>query len=76
MKFHVWLTAFESGDDILSGFYGNTRGIMFYSVPHRGSQCADINLPLLRQSVELTEVQKGKWFNLCLSTDDYVTVRD
>lgn len=50
--------AFESGDDILSGFYGNTRGIMFYSVPHRGSACADINLPLLRQSVELTEVQK------------------
>lgn len=50
--------AFESGDDILSGFYGNTRGIMFYSVPHRGSPCADINLPLLRQSVELTEVQK------------------
>lgn len=50
--------AFESGDDILSGFHGNTRGIMFYSVPHRGSPCADINLPLLRQSVELTEVQK------------------
>ncbi|XP_023717450.1 uncharacterized protein LOC111869850 isoform X2 [Cryptotermes secundus] len=50
--------AYERGDDKLSGFYGNTRGIMFYSVPHRGSPCAQINLPLLRQSVELTEVQK------------------
>ncbi|XP_069679722.1 protein SERAC1 isoform X2 [Periplaneta americana] len=50
--------AYESGDEKLSGFYANTRGIMFYSVPHRGSPCADINLPLLRQSVELTEVQK------------------
>lgn len=59
-KFNVWLTAYESGDDKLSGFYDNTRGIMFYSVPHRGSPCAQINLPLLRQSVELTEVQKGK----------------
>ncbi|KDR18789.1 protein SERAC1 isoform X2 [Zootermopsis nevadensis] len=51
--------AFESGDDNLTGFYYNTRGIMFYSVPHRGSPCADFNLPLLRQSVELTEVQKN-----------------
>lgn len=50
--------AYESGEEKLAGFYANTRGIMFYSVPHRGSQCANITLPLLRQSVELTEVQK------------------
>lgn len=33
---------------------------MFYSVPHRGSSLAHLNLPLLRQSIELTEVKKGK----------------
>jgi hypothetical protein len=59
-KSYVWLTACESGDDQLCGFYGSTRAIMFYSVPHWGSLCAQINLPLLRQSVELTEVQTGK----------------
>ncbi|XP_073997810.1 protein SERAC1 isoform X2 [Rhodnius prolixus] len=37
----------------------NTRGIMFYSVPHRGSPLANLNLPLFRQSIELTEVQKN-----------------
>ncbi|KAJ9590455.1 hypothetical protein L9F63_016514, partial [Diploptera punctata] len=47
--------AFECGDERLSGIYNNTRGIMFYSVPHRGSPCADINLPLLRQSIQLKE---------------------
>ncbi|XP_075221639.1 uncharacterized protein LOC142324656 isoform X2 [Lycorma delicatula] len=36
----------------------NTKGILFYSVPHRGSPLANLNLPLLRQSIELTEVQK------------------
>ncbi|XP_068084928.1 protein SERAC1 isoform X2 [Anabrus simplex] len=50
--------AFERDNEPLTGLYRNTKGIMFYSVPHSGSACADINLPLLRQSVELTEVQK------------------
>ncbi|XP_046995317.1 protein SERAC1 [Schistocerca americana] len=46
----------ESGKENLAGLYRNTRGIMFYSVPHRGSVPAKINLPFLRQSIELTEV--------------------
>nr|CAD7454061.1 unnamed protein product [Timema tahoe] len=51
----------QAHQDESLGLYGlcsNTKSIMFYSVPHRGSSCADINLPLLRQSVELTEVQR------------------
>nr|CAD7203453.1 unnamed protein product [Timema douglasi] len=51
----------DAHQDESLGLYGlcsNTKSIMFYSVPHRGSSCADINLPLLRQSVELTEVQR------------------
>lgn len=50
--------AFENGGEPLACMYENTKAIMFYSVPHMGSACADINLPLLRQSIELTEVQK------------------
>lgn len=50
--------AWESEDESLAGFYRQTKGIMFYSVPHRGSFLASLNLPLLRQSVELTEVIK------------------
>ncbi|KAJ1526012.1 hypothetical protein ONE63_009187 [Megalurothrips usitatus] len=37
----------------------NTKGILFYSVPHHGSGLARINIPwLLGQSVEITEVKK------------------
>lgn len=40
--------------------FTQTKGIMFYSVPHRGSSLAEIDLPLLRRSVELMEIAKGK----------------
>lgn len=38
----------------------NTKGIMFYSVPHKGSALADVTLPLLRRSIELVEIQRSK----------------
>ncbi|KAK6639416.1 hypothetical protein RUM43_007689 [Polyplax serrata] len=50
--------ASESCDSRLSNFLTQTKGIMFYSVPHRGSSLANWNIPLLRKSVELTEVKK------------------
>ncbi|XP_046386017.1 uncharacterized protein LOC124155891 [Ischnura elegans] len=50
--------AWESQDEWMSGFYQQTKAIMFYSVPHRGSFLASLNLPfLLQQSVELQEVK-------------------
>lgn len=51
--------ACESDDPRYSGICRSSRGILFYSVPHRGSPLANLNLPLLRQSIELTEVQKN-----------------
>lgn len=48
----------ESSTEAHSNISKNTKGILFYSVPHRGSPLANLNLPLLRQSIELTEVQK------------------
>ncbi|XP_039283394.1 uncharacterized protein LOC111063546 [Nilaparvata lugens] len=48
----------ESSIEAHSQISKKTKGILFYSVPHRGSPLANLNLPLLRQSIELTEVQK------------------
>jgi hypothetical protein len=41
------------------GIFENSKGIMFYSVPHKGSSLADFTLPLLRRSVELIEIQRS-----------------
>ncbi|KAL0269580.1 UNVERIFIED_CONTAM: hypothetical protein PYX00_007266 [Menopon gallinae] len=48
----------NSDDPALKNFLHQTKAMMFYSVPHRGSSLANINLPLLRQSIELIEVKK------------------
>lgn len=53
--------AWECGKAVLAPIWQQSRGILFYSVPHRGSPLADFNLPLLRQSIELTEIKKSKW---------------
>ncbi|XP_054262350.1 protein SERAC1 isoform X2 [Macrosteles quadrilineatus] len=50
--------ACDSSDPKMAALGQQSRGILFYSVPHRGSPLANLNLPLLRQSIELTEVQK------------------
>ncbi|GLV44261.1 uncharacterized protein CBL_12443 [Carabus blaptoides fortunei] len=42
----------------ISDLYRQTKAIMFYSVPHRGSSLADFNLPFIRQSVELLEIRR------------------
>lgn len=38
-----------------------TKAIMFYSVPHKGSILADVSIPFLRKSVELSEVQRSEY---------------
>ncbi|XP_055694441.1 uncharacterized protein LOC129796484 [Lutzomyia longipalpis] len=55
----IIVDAWESGRAERAPLWQSSRGILFYSVPHRGSSLADFNLPLLRQSVELTEIQKN-----------------
>lgn len=56
----IVVDAWESGRAATKDLFYSSRGCFFYSVPHRGSSLADFNLPLLRQSVELTEIQRGK----------------
>ncbi|XP_014240978.1 protein SERAC1 isoform X2 [Cimex lectularius] len=53
------VNACEMPDEKVTPLAKNTKAIMFYSVPHRGSPLASFNLPLFRQSIELTEVQKN-----------------
>lgn len=56
--------AWECGKIAYAPFWKSTRGVLFYSVPHRGSPLADFNLPFLKKSLELTEIQKSKIFLL------------
>lgn len=56
----IIVDAWESGRPAAEPLWRSSRGTLFYSVPHRGSPLADFNLPLLRQSVELTEIQKSE----------------
>lgn len=37
----------------------SSRAVLFYSVPHRGSPLAELNLPLLTRSIEMIEIQKS-----------------
>ncbi|XP_055320028.1 protein SERAC1 [Sitodiplosis mosellana] len=37
----------------------SSRAVLFYSVPHRGSPLAELNLPLLTRSIEMIEIQKN-----------------
>ncbi|XP_031616537.1 serine/threonine-protein kinase pakF isoform X2 [Contarinia nasturtii] len=36
----------------------SSSAVLFYSVPHRGSPLAELNLPLLTRSIEMIEIQK------------------
>lgn len=56
----ILVDAWESGRIAAKNLYASSRGCFFYSVPHRGSSLANFNLPLLRQSIELLEIQKSK----------------
>lgn len=37
----------------------SSSAVLFYSVPHRGSPLAELNLPLLTRSIEMIEIQKS-----------------
>lgn len=38
----------------------SSRAVLFYSVPHRGSPLAALNLPFLTRSIEMIEIQNGE----------------
>lgn len=39
----------------------SSRAVLFYSVPHRGSPLAELNLPFLTRSIEMIEIQKSEY---------------
>ncbi|KAI4457625.1 hypothetical protein MML48_7g00018531 [Holotrichia oblita] len=55
----IILDACESENADIKGLYEQTKSILFYSVPHKGSILADVTLPFLKRSVELTEIQRN-----------------
>lgn len=56
-------------DPDMQGLLKNTKGIMFYSVPHHGTFMAEYSVNvryLLFPSIEVRELCKGKWTQLNL----------
>jgi hypothetical protein len=61
-KFVVRL-ACQDGDEQARGLYDNTKAVVFYSVPHRGSPVASLSHAsqlLLWPSVEVQELRESK----------------
>ena len=56
----IIVDAWESGLSIRRPLWASSRGVLFYSVPHRGSSLAVLNLPFLEQSVEMAEIRKSE----------------
>lgn len=56
----IIVDAWESGKRAMQPFWRNSRGVFFYSVPHRGSHLASVKAPLLTRSVELIDIEKSK----------------
>lgn len=56
----ILVDSWESGRTEAEPLWRSARGVFFYSVPHRGSHLASINPPLLRRSIELTEIEKSE----------------
>lgn len=42
----------------------SSRAVLFYSVPHRGSPLAALNVPLFERSIEMIEIQNSKSYLL------------
>ncbi|CAH1175580.1 unnamed protein product [Phaedon cochleariae] len=62
----IMINAWENNEDNFKDIFRQSKGIMWYSVPHRGSTLADCAFPLLRRSIEVLEVQKNCDFVLDL----------
>lgn len=56
----ILVNAYESQLAETQALWSSSRGVLFYSVPHRGSPLADLNLPLLKQSIEMIEIRNRK----------------
>lgn len=47
----------------------NSKAVLFYSTPHRGSELADLKVPLYTRSIEMLEIQKSKFYQLAKKND-------
>lgn len=57
----ILVDAWESGRQAAADLWRSSRGVFFYSVPHRGSILASLKPPLTARSIELIEIQKSEY---------------
>ncbi|XP_004530177.1 uncharacterized protein LOC101455809 isoform X1 [Ceratitis capitata] len=62
----IMVDAWESGRPAVAPLWRSSRGVFFYSVPHRGSHLACIKAPLLARSVEMLDIEKNNKYLLDL----------
>ncbi|XP_054084530.1 uncharacterized protein LOC105215844 isoform X2 [Zeugodacus cucurbitae] len=62
----IIVDAWESGRPAVAPLWRSSRGVFFYSVPHRGSHLACIKAPLLARSVEMLDIEKNNKYLLDL----------
>ncbi|XP_011211740.2 uncharacterized protein LOC105229233 isoform X2 [Bactrocera dorsalis] len=62
----IIVNAWESGRPAVAPLWRSSRGVFFYSVPHRGSHLACIKAPLLARSVEMLDIEKNNKYLLDL----------
>ncbi|XP_053946280.1 uncharacterized protein LOC128855424 [Anastrepha ludens] len=62
----IIVDAWESGRTATAPLWRSSRGVFFYSVPHRGSHLACIKAPFLTRSVEMLDIEKNNKYLLDL----------
>ncbi|XP_017489647.1 PREDICTED: uncharacterized protein LOC108377868 [Rhagoletis zephyria] len=62
----IIVDAWESGRPAVAPLWRSSRGVFFYSVPHRGSHLACIKAPLLARSIEMLDIEKNNKYLLDL----------
>ncbi|XP_067618294.1 uncharacterized protein [Eurosta solidaginis] len=62
----IIVDAWECGRPAVAPLWRSSRGVFFYSVPHRGSHLACIKAPLLARSIEMLDIEKNNKYLLDL----------
>ncbi|XP_050545021.1 protein SERAC1 isoform X2 [Daktulosphaira vitifoliae] len=65
-----------NNEDISHKILLNTKGILFYSVPHNGSPLANIKVPLFQRSIELEELVNDNQHIQRLQKDFYQIIKN
>lgn len=71
----IIVNALTENLDETRSIWQSTKSVLFYSVPHRGSPLANLNLPFLKQSIEMIEIRRSmnwQFFDFMLQLKFYI----